>query len=132
MTTDSAGQSSPILEPSAPALLRLWTAAALPLQADVAIRLRSLLAHIAILGLPGLPEAAQGDAAIASKLALHVMHDDDGTRRDLVMTALLLRGDENKACRLILEHVRFHDRQRRIVRAVERALLPSHLSGRSA
>jgi hypothetical protein len=59
------------------------------------------------------------------------MHDDDDTCRDLVMTALLLRADENKACHLILDHVRFHERQRRIERAVEQAFLPSQLAGTS-
>lgn len=132
MINHPAAQSITILQSSAPALLRLWTVAALPLNADVASRLRNLLAHVAILGVPGFPEAAHGDAAMASKHALSVMHDDDHTCRDLVMTALLLRADENRACRLILDHVRFHERQRRMVRAVEQVLLPSHPSGRSA
>ena len=116
MPARPADPSSPIMKPYAPALLRLWAAAALPLHADAAARLRSLLAHVAILGMPGLPEALQGDAAMASRLALDLMHDDDDTRRDLAMTALLLRADGNGACRLILDHARAHERRRRVER----------------
>jgi phage terminase large subunit-like protein len=67
MTNHPAAQSNPILEPHPPALLRLWTVAALPLNANVVTRLRSMLAHVAILGVPGFPEAAHGDAAMASR-----------------------------------------------------------------
>ena len=114
MTDRPADPLSTILKPHAPALLRLWTAAALPLHTDVAARLRSLLTLVAILGMPGLPEALQGDAAMASWLALELMHNDDDTRRDLAMTALLLRADGNGACRLILDHARAHERRRRV------------------
>ena len=119
MTPDN----QPIPDTAAPALLRLWTAAALPLDPDVATRLRRLLAQVAILRVPGLPEAAGGDAAMASRLALGVIDGDD-MRRDLVMTALLLNAGENGACQLILDHARIHDRRRRLERAVEVALSP--------
>ena len=99
MTPDN----QPIPDTAAPALLRLWTAAALPLDPDVATRLRRLLAQVAILRVPGLPEAAGGDAAMASRLALGVIDGDD-MRRDLAMTALLLNAGENGACQLILDH----------------------------
>lgn len=88
MTNHPAAQSNPILEQHPPALLRLWTVSALPLNANVVIRQRNLLAHVATLGVPGIPEAAHGNAAMASRLELSVMHDDEDRCRGTDLAAV--------------------------------------------